>query len=67
MKTSFLTWGLAYLRTSEEKYPQWTLEMLKVSLILALAFSVTLAPAADQLLAVNQLDLSWFLTWGLVF
>ena len=66
MRTSFLTWGLAYLRTSE-KYRQWTLEMLEVSLILALAFSVTLAPAADQLLAVNQLDLSWFLTWGLVF
>ena len=66
MKTSFLTWGLAYLRTSE-KYPQWTLEMLEVFLILALAFSVTLAPVADQLLAVNPLDLSLFLTWGLVF
>ena len=41
--------------------------MMEVFLILALAFSVTLAPVADQLLAVNQLDLSWFLTWGLVF
>ena len=50
-----------------EEVGEYHLGTLEVFLILALAFSVTLAPLADQLLAANLLDLSWFLTWDLAF